>query len=267
MEKPMQSTGPNADHRFVDYYARQSASEQTRQRFEAARRVTLAMRARLGRPTEALDVVDVGCGAGAQAMMWAQAGHRAQGIDISAPLIDLARERAEAAGLAARFQVGHAGRLPLPDRSVDIVLVSELLEHLEQWQPCVDEAMRIVRPGGVLYMSTTNRLCPVQQEFNLPGYSWYPRPLKKHCEKLAVTTHGRWVQYTSYPAVHWFSYYQLRDYLDAGGFTSEDRFDAMDTAGSGLKRAAVAAIRAAAPLRFAAHVLTPYTMIVAFRRA
>jgi 2-polyprenyl-6-hydroxyphenyl methylase/3-demethylubiquinone-9 3-methyltransferase len=266
MEKSMPVPGPNADHRFVEYYAQQSASEKTRHRFEATQRVTLAMRARLGLPTEQLDVVDVGCGAGSQAIMWAERGHRAQGIDISAPLIDLARQRAQDAGLSARFSVGSAGQLPLPDASVDIVLVSELLEHLVEWQPCVDEAVRILRPGGVLYMSTTNRLCPVQQEFDLPLYSWYPRAVKKRCEKLAVTTHGRWVQFTSYPAVHWFSFYQLRDYLDARGFTSHDRFDAMDTSGSALKRSVVGAIKALSPLRFAAHVLTPYTMIVAYRR-
>ena len=84
---------------------------------------------------------------------------------------------------------------------------------------------------------------------------------------MAVTTHGRWVQYTSYPAVHWFSFYQLRDYLDRRGFGSLDRFDVIDTTGSVLKRAIVGAIRALPPLRFAGHVLTPYTMIVAHLRS
>jgi ubiquinone/menaquinone biosynthesis C-methylase UbiE len=262
----MEGPGPNADHRFVQYYAQQSASEKTRQRFESTRRVTLALREELRLSTQSLDVVDVGCGAGSQAMMWAESGHRAQGIDISAPLIDLARQRAQEAGLYARFAVGSADKLPLPDASVDIVLVSELLEHLAEWEPCVDEALRILRPGGVIYMSTTNWLCPVQQEFKLPGYSWYPRGLKKRCEEMAVTTHGHWVQFTSYPAVHWFSYYQLRDYLDSRGVTARDRFDSMDMGSSMLRRAAVGAIRAASPLRFAAHVLTPYTMVVGHRR-
>jgi 2-polyprenyl-6-hydroxyphenyl methylase/3-demethylubiquinone-9 3-methyltransferase len=267
MDKSVQAAGPNADHRFVEYYAQQSASEQTQRRFESAQRVALTMRRRLGLPTEGLDVVDVGCGAGTQAIMWSEMGHRAQGIDISAPLIELANERSRNAGLSARFSVGSAGRLPLPDASADVVLVSELLEHIAEWQPCVDEAVRVLRPGGVLYMSTTNRLCPVQQEFDLPLYSWYPGFVKRRCEQMAVTTHGRWVQYTSYPAVHWFSFYQLRDYLDRRGFGSLDRFDVIDTTGSALKRAIVGAIRALPPLRFAGHVLTPYTMIVAHRRS
>jgi 2-polyprenyl-3-methyl-5-hydroxy-6-metoxy-1,4-benzoquinol methylase len=258
-------TGLNADPRFVGYYAAQSESAATRQRFEGVRRVTLGTRAALGLPTTALDVVDVGCGAGTQTLMWAADGHRAQGIDISAPLIDLARQRAQDGALEARFHVGSATALDLPDASVDVVLVSELLEHLPQWQPCVDEALRVLRPGGVIYLSTTNWLCPKQQEFTLPGYSWYPGALKRRCERLAVTTQRQWVQYASFPAVHWFSFYQLRRYLAARGFGARDRFDVMDAGESRRKALVVAAIRRLGALRFVGHVLTPYTVLVGYR--
>ena len=104
----MTGLGPNADERFVDYYAEQSTSEQTRQRIEGVRRVLLRLRAELGLPTSGLDVVDVGCGAGAQAIAWAREGHKVRGIDISSPLIELARKRASDDGLTAEFQVGSA---------------------------------------------------------------------------------------------------------------------------------------------------------------
>lgn len=263
---PVDATGPNADRRFVDYYSEQSASERTRQRFEGTRRVTLGLRAKLGLATEGLDVVDVGCGAGTQTSMWARGGHRALGVDISEPLIELARQRAAEAGLTPEFTVGSAADLPIADGSIDVVLVSELLEHLQRWEPCVDEALRVLRPGGVVYLSTTNRLCPVQQEFSLPGYSWYPSALKKRCERLAVTTHGHWVQYATYPAVHWFSFYQLQDYLAARGFSAQDRFDAIDVGESLLRRAVVHSIRSVPALRFLGHVMTPYTAVVAHRR-
>ncbi|MEO6747909.1 MAG: class I SAM-dependent methyltransferase, partial [Caldimonas sp.] len=184
---PSPQPGLNADPRFVGYYAEQSESDATRQRFEGVRRVTLGLRTSLGRTTESLDIVDIGCGAGMQALMWSAEGHRAQGIDISEPLVELARQRATSRGLDARFHVRSATALGLPDASADVVLVSELLEHLPTWQPCVDEALRILRPGGVVYLSTTNRLCPKQQEFALPIYSWYPAWLKRHCERLSTT--------------------------------------------------------------------------------
>ena len=203
---------------------------------------------------------------GAQALLWAKAGHRARGIDISAPLIELARQRAKEQDVSAEFFVGSATDLPISDSSCDIVLVSELLEHLAEWEPCVNEVLRVLRPGGIVYFSTTNRLCPIQQEFTLPGYSWYPSFVKKRCERLAVTTHRHWVQFTSFPAVHWFSFYQLRNYLDARGVTARDRFDVMDADVSPLRVATLAAIRSSQILRFAAHVLTPFTVVVGFRR-
>lgn len=257
--------GPNADERFVDYYAEQSASEQTRQHFENVRQVLLNLRSELGLATTSLDVVDVGCGAGAQALAWARDRHRVRGVDISAPLIELARKRAGDASLPAEFYVGSATELPLVDGSADVVLVSELLEHLPDWQACVNESLRVLRPGGVVYFSTTNRLCPIQQEFDLPLYSWYPAALKLYCERCAVTTHKHWVQYTSFPAVHWFSFYQLRDYLNARGVSARDRFDIMEPKGSALRSTVKSAIRRSAALRFLGHVLTPYTVVAGFK--
>jgi 2-polyprenyl-6-hydroxyphenyl methylase/3-demethylubiquinone-9 3-methyltransferase len=209
------ATGPNADKQFVEYYAEQSTSEQTRQRFESVQKIALKLRMEFGLTTTLLDVVDLGCGAGTQTLAWARGGHRARGVDISAPLIELARKRAAEVALAAEFIVGSATELPFADGSFDVVLASELLEHLADWQACLDEALRVLRPGGVIYFSTTNRLCPIQQEFALPFYSWYPASAKKYCEKLAVTTHKHWVQYATFPAVHWFTFYQFRDYLNA----------------------------------------------------
>mgnify|MGYP001201330940 CR=1 FL=1 len=258
--------GPNSDRRFVKYYSEQSLSAATQQRFDGTSRVTLALRRELGLPTDNLDVVDIGCGAGSQALMWAERGHQVQGIDVSAPLIKIATKRAVELDASACFAVGDAGNLPIPDASVDVVLVSELLEHLGKWEPCVDEALRVLRPGGVVYLSTTNHLCPKQQEFTLLAYSWYPRLLKKYCEGLAITTHGHWVQFATFPAVHWFSFYQLRDYLSSRGVNALDRFDVMETGDSSLRRAIVSAIRNIRLVRYLGHVLTPYTLVVGYRQ-
>jgi 2-polyprenyl-6-hydroxyphenyl methylase/3-demethylubiquinone-9 3-methyltransferase len=257
---------PNADRRFVDYYAERSTSDETRQRFLSVQRIALKLRSNLGLSIEGLDIADIGCGVGTQTLMWAAGGHRARGVDISSPLIELARQRAQVQPVSAEFFVASATELPLADQSCDLVLVSELLEHLPDWESCIREALRILRPGGVIYISTTNRLCPIQQEFTLPGYSWYPSSVKKRCERLAVTTHRHWVQHASFPAVHWFSFYDLRDYLIARGVTAYDRFDVSDAAGSTIRLAVLKSIRGLRLLRFAAHVCTPYTIVVGVRR-
>jgi len=219
-------------------------------------------------PPQALDVLDVGCGAGAQAKFWLTGGHHYWGIDINQPLIELAQERARREGLAARFDVGTATALPFPDASMDICVLPELLEHVQDWEACVSEAVRVLRPRGLIYVNTSSHLCPVQQEFNLPLYGWYPGPLKKYFEKRAVTDWPAVANFAKYPAVNWFSFYQLRDYLGARGFESWDRFDIMQSEGHGaVTRAVLSLVRGAPLLRFLGHMLTPYTLLVARKSA
>ena len=254
------------DPRFVSYYEELSTNPRTLARFEAIQKVLLRV---LGPNAAAttLDVADIGCNTGMQCHLWAKLGHRVRGLDISDALLQVARRRAAEAGLPIVFELGSATSLPWPDASMDVCIAPELLEHVADWQSCVNEFARVLRPGGVLYLTTTNVLCPRQEEFTLPFYSWYPPPVKRYCERLAVTTHPQIVNYASYPAVHWFSFYGLRRYLDRLGLTSMDRFDVIDIDEKhGAVRLALKTIRAMPPARLLAHMTQGGTMLVAVKR-
>lgn len=255
-----------SDQNFVAYYAAESRSDATLDRFTRVCDRALELLAERGR-CGPHDVIDIGCGAGTQAMLWAERGHRVRALDVSAPLVSIGRARASEAGLPILFDVGTATALPYDDASADVVLLPELLEHVPEWEPCLEEAARVVRPGGLLYLSTTNWLCPVQQEFELPAYSWYPSALKRWCERKAVTTHPHWVEHARYPAVNWFTFFSLSRWLRARGFDAFDRFDLMAKRSlPAPKRVAVGAVRAARPLRVLAHMVIPGTIVWALRR-
>jgi 2-polyprenyl-6-hydroxyphenyl methylase/3-demethylubiquinone-9 3-methyltransferase len=150
---------------------------------------------------------------------------------------------------------------------MDVCLSPELLEHVADWEACVREFIRVLKPGGVLYLSTTNKLCPVQEEFDLPAYSWYPRALKRRYERLAVTTRPELVNHAQYPAVNWFSYFELRRYVQARGLDCLDRFDVAALGQHGFAgRMALLAVRVTPMTRWLAHVCTPYTMVFATKR-
>lgn len=243
----------NADPKFVEYYEAQSASAAAVERARLIKGKLLRFLARLERNASELVVVDVGCGAGSQSFVWAEDGHVVRGLDISAPLVEIARGRAHGRGLDVRFDVGTATKLPYADRTADVCLLPELLEHIEDWQTCLEEAVRILKSGGVLFVSTTNVLCPLQDEFSLPLYSWYPGPLKRYCERLAVTTRREWVQFTSYPAVHWFTYAELSSFLEERGMRCYDRLDMLEVDPSNRPKAlAVSVAKRVASLR---HIL------------
>jgi SAM-dependent methyltransferase len=195
--------------------------------------------------------------------VWASRGHHSHGIDVNQPLVELAKQRATEACLSIDFRVGSATSLPWTNESMHVCIASELLEHVADWRTCLREFSRILKPGGLLYVSTTNWLCPRQQEFNLPLYSWYPSWLKRHCEHLAIGSRPELANFAKYPAVNWFSFYLLRDELASLGLRSLDRFDLIDISKkSALAATLVCVVRNISVARWIGHVLTPYTVVL-----
>jgi 2-polyprenyl-6-hydroxyphenyl methylase/3-demethylubiquinone-9 3-methyltransferase len=199
-------------------------------------------------------------------MIWAELGHHVHGLDVNEPLLRLAKKRTASAGYHIEFRTGSAVELPWADASMDICLAIELLEHVPDWKTCLNEFTRILRPRGILVLTTTNKLCPIQQEFNLPLYSWYPAMFKRYFERLSVTTRPQIANYAKYPAVNWFSFYSLRALLNARGFQCLDRFDIMDLSKKGtLAKFIVTVLRAVPTLRWMAHTATPGTIVLAVK--
>jgi 2-polyprenyl-6-hydroxyphenyl methylase/3-demethylubiquinone-9 3-methyltransferase len=218
--------------------------------------------------SEALDVVDLGCGAGTQCELWAERGHTVHGLDLNERLIAAARQSAIEQQHGIDYRVGSASDVPWPEASMDVCLLAELLEHVPDWERCIDECARLLRAGGILYISTTNRLCPLQQEFELPLYSWYPSRIKRYCERLAVTSKPHLVRGVQYPAVNWFTPAQLCSALRQRGFIAYDRFDMLDVDGRGTPvRALAEVVRTLRPLRWLGHVATRYTSALALKQS
>jgi SAM-dependent methyltransferase len=99
-------------------------------------------------------VVDIGCGDGMATDLAARAnpGHRFVGLDWSADALRQARSR----GLTlVRAEVEQAG-LPIASDSADVAIMSELIEHLVDPDAALEEAWRVLRPGGTLLLSTPN---------------------------------------------------------------------------------------------------------------
>jgi ubiquinone/menaquinone biosynthesis C-methylase UbiE len=250
---------------FFDYYADASTSPATLDRFRTLRDVLLGIVEAHGSKA-LLDVLDVGCGAGTFSLLWSEAGHRVVGIDINEPLIELGRKRAKDAGRDIELRVASATKLPFADGSFDVVCSPELLEHLEDWERCLDELTRVLRPGGVIYLSTTNRLCPRQQEFNLPLYSWYPSFVQRRYVRLAQTTRPELANYAKYPAFHWFTFYGLRRALRARGIRRcFDRFDLAARHASGIKANVLNLLRKLPGLRLVGQFATGGTVIAGIK--
>jgi SAM-dependent methyltransferase len=99
-------------------------------------------------------IVDIGCGDGAATRVAASLnpGHRLVGVDWSAEALRQARGR----GLALIRAGVEGSGLPLASASVDVVIMSEVIEHLVDTDSALDEAFRVLKPGGSLLLSTPN---------------------------------------------------------------------------------------------------------------
>src|SRR5215470_13334749 len=129
---------------FFEYYAAQSASDAAQQHFRRIR--DCICRHMVGNTApRPLEVADIGCGAGTQSMIWAEAGHHVHALDVNGRLIELGRQRAASAGHRIDFQVGTATALPWADASMDVCISLELLEHVTDWQSVLREYMRVLR--------------------------------------------------------------------------------------------------------------------------
>ncbi len=175
-----------------------------------------------------LRVLDIGCGTGAWSVHWVALGARVTGVDIDADLLERARARPELPAAQFETHVADAGAIPLPEKSFDVVTLNSLLEHVPDWQPVLREAARMTAPGGLLVLHTTNRMHPFQGEVNgFHFYPWLPEWLKRPILAWIMKHRRDLVNYTDYPAVHWFTYRQLRGELEALGFEAFDRLDLM----------------------------------------
>lgn len=100
-----------------------------------------------------LRVLDVGCGNGYLAGQFAAQGHAAVGIDLSEQGVNIARK----AFPKARFEVlGTSDHMldDLKEAPFDLIVSTEVIEHLYSPRPFVDGCLRALRPGGRLILTT-----------------------------------------------------------------------------------------------------------------
>jgi len=102
-------------------------------------------------------VLDLGCGGGFMAEALARRGALVTGIDPSPGAIDIAWKHAETSGLAIAYAIGTGESLNLADRSFDIVLCVDVLEHVEDLDRVIAEIGRVLKPGGLFLFDTINR--------------------------------------------------------------------------------------------------------------
>ncbi len=96
-------------------------------------------------------VVDLGTGTGRMMVLFAPRAREVEGLDMSHQMLTVARGNLAQAGLTnARVRQGDVTKTPFEDASADLVIIHQVLHFIETPGVVIEEAARIVRPGGQL---------------------------------------------------------------------------------------------------------------------
>jgi 2-polyprenyl-3-methyl-5-hydroxy-6-metoxy-1,4-benzoquinol methylase len=159
----------------------------------------------LEKPLAECTVLDMGCGIGGLSIPTSFRVKEIKGIDVDESYISTCKERAEEEGVKnATFEV--KSLFDLGEKEFyDIVLCSDVLEHVEDQEGVLTKVVASLKEGGVFYLTTNNKYWPMEGHYGLLFLSYQSR--EKALRR--VVRKGKGKVYNIYP----LSYRKVRELL------------------------------------------------------
>ena len=138
---------------------------------------------RVKSPLDGLTLLDIGCGGGLLSEPLTRLGAQVTGADMSDVNIKIASQHAEAQGLDIQYRHIAAEDLVTEGAQFDVVVALEIVEHVADVKLFLTSCLKLVKPGGILIVSTINRtakafaLAIVGAEYIL---KWLPQGTHDH---------------------------------------------------------------------------------------
>jgi SAM-dependent methyltransferase len=162
----------------------------------------------------------IGCGPKPESLrVLVRRGYRAVGIEPVESAVVEANNHLEG---ESTVHLGTAEYTGLPEASQSLILMENVLEHVDSVRKSLEEMYRILKPGGVLYILTTNRhrfsITGVNWEYSIRFFNLFPKSVRESYV-YAQLHYSPWIaRYSPRPAVHWFSFADLCAYGRDVGF-------------------------------------------------
>ena len=173
-------------------------------------------------------VLEVGCGVGLDSVRMARHGLAVTAVDLTVVGASTANRRAQRGNFDATYLCADAENLPFPDATFDYVYSFGVMHHAPDTQRCVDEAYRVLRPGGqaliMLYhrhslneavhrlvrvpFEERDELCPVVRRFTVSEIrAMFARfaKVEVHSDFVFGEGYGPLFRWTPLPLYRWLS--------------------------------------------------------------
>ena len=144
-------------------------------------------------PLENRRILDIGCGLGMYVDKFRRFSDDVHGVDVDEDKV------AQASQWLPNIQVAPGEHLPYADNEFDVILLNEVIEHVDDDRLTIREAYRCLRPGGHIIIYAPNRLYPYETHgfylfgryyFRLlPFVNWLPHAIRDvFCPHVRVYT-------------------------------------------------------------------------------
>jgi len=152
-------------------------------RLRKARTMIAVLSEHCDNPLAQLSLLNVGGSAGIIDSFLSENFHSVTSIDIDENAINFAKEQFQRPNL--EFKIGDAMDIGYPEDTYDVVVCSQVYEHVPNARTMMDEIYRVLKPGGVCYFAASNRLMWNEPHYNLPLLSVMPKFMAHYYMRLA----------------------------------------------------------------------------------
>jgi SAM-dependent methyltransferase len=173
-------------------------------------------------------ILEIGTGTGWFPLLCKQKGLQCKGLEISPQLIEYAHELGKTYGLTPDIELGNIEDTDIGIGAWDVIIASNVFEHVEHWRPGLKKIYDALRPGGAMFFESTNKFSFTSGEYSgVPLYGWWPNAVRYAIRKKV---HGPDIMKLGID-FHQFRYGLLRREFRRLGYSRiYDRMDMADPA-------------------------------------
>lgn len=166
---------------------------------------------------ETMDLIELGCGTGGFLTAAARRAKSVVGVDIAFRWLVIARKRLEENGLDVPLVCACAEHLPFKPGAFDLAMAESLIDHVKDQPAVFSEIRRILKPGGSVHLTTTNRFSiALEPHVGVWGVGFLPR--------CWMNAYVQWAKGIPYKGIKQLSRFELARLLSEVGL-AEVRFD------------------------------------------
>jgi SAM-dependent methyltransferase len=161
-------------------------------------------------------MLEVGTGIGAVPILSKLNGLNLKGLEISPQLIEHAKKWGRELGVDPDIELANLETAELGEACYDVIICSNVFEHVEHWEAGLAKVYRALVPGGVMFFESTNKWALRSGEYPpLFFYGWMPDWMRY---RFRIWVHGPDIMKLGID-FHQFTYIRLRRDFRRAGFS------------------------------------------------